>query len=123
MEDVGTRGRRSAWALAIGWAALIWVASSISRPWLPPADFVPTDKVAHGLVFGVLGWLVFRALSGGRRSWRAAVVSAVVALGYGVVDEIHQRFVPGRTPSALDVLADGLGATLAVSIAVMLRRP
>jgi VanZ family protein len=29
---------------------------------------------------------------------------------YGISDEFHQSFIPGRFPNIWDVLADGLGA-------------
>ena len=41
----------------------------------------------------------------------AAVVVAVV---YGISDEWHQHFVPGRTSDVLDLLADAVGASLSV---------
>ena len=37
-------------------------------------------------------------------------MSVVLAACYGVVDEIHQCFVPGRTASAADLLSDIAGA-------------
>ena len=43
-------------------------------------------------------------------------VAMAVAVGYGVVDELHQGHVPGRTPSAADVLTDAFGALLAVAV-------
>lgn len=122
MEDVGPRPRRAAWALAIGWAGLIWALSSISRPWLPTAGSLPVDKIAHAIVFGILGALVLRALASGRPSLRVALAAIALAAAYGGIDELHQRFVPGRQSSIADVVADAVGASLAVGIAAMLRR-
>ena len=31
-------------------------------------------------------------------------------IGYAVVDELHQRWVPGRDSTPFDVLTDGIGA-------------
>ena len=45
--------------------------------------------------------------------------STVLATLYGVSDEIHQMFVPPRTPDWLDVCADAFGAmTGAVVVAL-----
>jgi VanZ family protein len=33
-----------------------------------------------------------------------------------VVDEIHQGWVPGRSPSVADVLSDSFGGALAISL-------
>lgn len=40
----------------------------------------------------------------------------LVAVLYGVVDELHQSFVPGRVCSVSDLLSDASGAALAVVI-------
>ena len=45
-------------------------------------------------------------------SRRALVVIGLTA-AFGVVDEVHQSFVPGRTPSGIDVVSDAIGAVLA----------
>ncbi|MEZ4273606.1 MAG: VanZ family protein [Myxococcota bacterium] len=33
-----------------------------------------------------------------------------ITILYGLVDEFHQSFVPGRSPDLLDALADAAGA-------------
>lgn len=47
-----------------------------------------------------------------RGGWIAVALSGL----YGVIDEIHQSFVPGRVPSFGDVLADLSGAVLATML-------
>ncbi|UTY25155.1 hypothetical protein E4N78_07050 [Treponema denticola] len=39
---------------------------------------------------------------------------------YGLSDEIHQYFVPNRSSSVYDLLADALGAFLAVGLRLLL---
>lgn len=39
-----------------------------------------------------------------------------IVLAYAISDELHQRFVPGRTGTAIDVLIDLLGATLSLAL-------
>ena len=41
------------------------------------------------------------------------MLAVVLATGYGVADEIHQSYVPGRDASAADAAKDLAGAALA----------
>jgi VanZ family protein len=90
----------------------IFAASSI--PTLPtPAD---ADKTAHAVVYGVLATVTVRALARGtlaRVTTSVMLASIAIAALYGVSDEIHQIFVPGRSPEVLDVVADVTGAVVA----------
>ena len=89
------------------WAAVLFLLSS--APDLPGASWLPHgDKVGHVGLYGVLGG----TLAWGRESSGSRVLHALlILLGllYGVSDEWHQSFVPGRTPSAGDLAADGVG--------------
>jgi len=69
------------------------------------------DKVGHLILFAGLGWLTARAVSGHFRLWRNEIwlACALFCLAYGLTDEYHQSFVPGRTSEAGDVLADFFG--------------
>jgi len=42
-----------------------------------------------------------------------ALLAVLASTVYGVTDEVHQRFVPGRTADLLDLAADAVGATIA----------
>jgi VanZ family protein len=41
-----------------------------------------------------------------------AAAAVVLSTLYGVSDEWHQSFVPGRSPDVLDVAADAVGSTI-----------
>jgi VanZ family protein len=92
--------------------AVIFLASADGDP-SPP---VVSDKLAHFLAYGALAALAVRAAA--RAAW-AGVTGRAVLLGicisslYGVSDELHQSFVPGRHPEALDAAADLAGAATA----------
>jgi VanZ family protein len=45
---------------------------------------------------------------------RAALLAWLIATAYGVTDELHQRYVPHRTADVADLVADALGAAVAV---------
>lgn len=73
-------------------------------------------KLGHLGGYGLLALLVYRAFN---RSWlgwdlKAAVNSFGFAFCYGIIDELHQSFVPGRNASAVDVLINGAGILLAL---------
>lgn len=77
-----------------------------------------TDKLLHFLVFGILGLLVFRALSGGLKKGILTIIALAVTITvvYGAVDELHQSFVPGRLCEFGDFLFDALGCAFFVSV-------
>lgn len=102
------------WLPALSWAAVIWYLSS--QP-TPPSPVDLPDYVSHALEYGFLGGLVWRGMAGGfvvsrRGRWLPLWVVLLCAF-YGLSDEIHQSFVPGRDSSALDLAADVVGAALA----------
>lgn len=91
-----------------------------------------SDKAAHFAAYMVLGVLLVRAIGG--RGWKrpglpVVLAAAAIAAAYGATDELHQRFVPGRSSEALDLLADaagglsGAGAVYAWGIITKLFRP
>lgn len=80
-------------------------------------------KVAHVVEYVGLALLLLRALVGAgggvQLPLRAAVlVAAVVATGFGAVDELRQAFTPSREPRLFDVALDGASA-LAAGLAML----
>jgi VanZ family protein len=41
----------------------------------------------------------------------ATLLAIITATLYGVTDEVHQYFVPGRILSHFDIIANGIGST------------
>lgn len=96
--------------------AVIFYLSSLPQPPLP--DDI-SDKQGHSFGYLGLGILVLRALLGGlpaRVRWRDALVAIAITIAYGASDEVHQRFVPGRSAELLDLYADAGGAALAAAV-------
>lgn len=96
-----------AWGPAAVWAAVLFYLSSQPGAQLPTL-FGFNDKVGHFLLYATLG----AALGYGRVRTPGAVghwMLLAIGLLYGVSDEFHQAFVPGRTPSLLDLVADAAG--------------
>jgi polysaccharide biosynthesis protein VpsQ len=107
--------------LTIGYMASIWIQSSYFDPeslvsfssMLNRAVFLligASLEFAHLFQFGLLYLcIVLIFLSFGRlRTWQE-VTAAVIALAYGIVDEIHQLYVPFRSFSIGDLLKDAIG--------------
>jgi VanZ family protein len=129
----------------IAWAGLIFFAStswftgaqtgSVIVPilaWLFPQAHPHTletahtaiRKLAHFTEYLILGLLILRALRD-ERGWRLqhALMAIALATVYAVSDELHQRFVPGRTAAVGDVGIDAVGAMVGqVWIALRVRR-
>jgi hypothetical protein len=105
------------WGPVVLQMAVIFIASSIPNLGALPGGI--SDKSGHAVGYGILGAVLLRALAGGRLTgvtWIRAAVAVALATLYGVSDEFHQAFVPGRTPDRFDVLADAVGAAFAIGI-------
>jgi len=107
------------WAPPFVWALFIFSFSSL--PTNPVSeihwkDFV-VKKTAHFVIYGILTILIFRALrQSGRPKGKAALYSIVASILYGVTDEFHQSFTPGRDPKLRDVFFDALGSFSSIYI-------
>lgn len=108
----------------VAYAVLIYIVSSVHNLPSPQLAIVPLDKFAHFLEYAVFAALTFRSFSRFVSSdayQKAAFAAVVFLVGFAVLDEYHQRFVPGRSSDSLDIVADTLGATL-VLVLLWLRR-
>lgn len=106
--------------MPLAWMGLIWYLSS---------QQIPTPGGAHGLwgflgnwahapLFGLLAlfWTALLLRGRARAGWpsldrRTALTVVLLVVGYGVIDELHQRSTGGRQSSASDVLTDLGGAS------------
>jgi VanZ family protein len=105
------------WLPVVVWMSVIFVGSSLSD--LPEVGDETADgllhRAAHILEFAVLGALTLRAVSQDKPiTKRAMLVALIVSVLYGVSDEFHQRFTPGRSSEGLTVLFDVVGGLLGV---------
>jgi VanZ family protein len=118
---VDLRSRRWLWGPVVLQLAIIFAASSIPNLRQIPGGI--SDKSGHSIGYAMLAGLLVRALAGGRLegvTWKRSVAAIVLATLYGVSDEFHQLFVPGRSADPYDVLADSVGATLGTAIGWLL---
>lgn len=104
----------AAWVMSTIW----WLSDRQTLPTPPGLTAEIWSYLGHIGMFGALGITIWFALGlntrllDRERTWYAIGISTA----YGVLDEYHQSFVPGRDASVLDVVADFAGAALAVLI-------
>lgn len=118
--------RLTAWLPVLAWLALLFILSTsvfaaantslIIEPiwrWILPGAGSTTIAVLHGLTrkcahfanYAILFWLMIRRPMAGR-----PYSAFALCVCYALLDEGHQIFVPGRTPSLYDVALDSSGA-------------
>jgi len=111
--------KTSLWLPAIAWAALILAATSAPGGKIPLFPIPHFDTIAHVGVYGVFGFLLHRAVFHGTRlgplgwAWLAAFAIGQI---YGILDEIHQLWIPDRFCEVSDGLADGFGVATGVLV-------
>lgn len=94
---------------------IYWLSSRNTIP--TPMLFEHQDKIHHTgayFIMGVLAWRFFNGI------FLNPLIISLISLSfcslYGLTDEWHQSFVPGRDADILDWFADTLGATIALCI-------
>ena len=93
----------------------IFHASSLTFPLDPSAG--RSDLLFHFSEFFALGLLTARMVVPNidrAHSRQSFLLASSIVLGYGLLDEIHQAFVPGRDPDGLDWLVDASGGLLGI---------
>ena len=109
------------WFMTAAYMGIIFYLSSRSSFHLPRLPEY-SDKIIHICLYIPLAYLLFLSLreSGLRR--HVFITAVVIAAVYGISDEFHQYFVPGRNASAWDAVADLTGAFLG-SVGASIRKP
>ena len=98
--------------------ALIFFLSHTPGNDLPPA-ICGLDKLLHALAYATLAATCLYALhpaTQDRPLLKPGLAVIFFCLFYGLTDEFHQSFIAGRSPSWQDIVADTIGATLAVLV-------
>lgn len=99
------------WLATTGYMALIFLLSS-RHMHIPPILPEYFDKLAHVLIYIPLAFLFFISLRKSGLNKYISLISFLLAGIYGITDEFHQSFVPGRDAVAADAVADFFGAIL-----------
>ena len=112
------------WGPAVAIMSLIFIASEIPGSELPKFDFwdVLIKKGGHMIGYALLAASFLHALNNDQsiKPIRFVVAFCLTTL-YAVSDEWHQGFTPGRTPSLLDVIIDGVGGLIGLALWYLIR--
>jgi len=100
------------WLPVVFWMVGIYFISGLPKSDVPEL-FPFQDVIYHLLAYAVLAFLFGRAFknsSPGLAPRHILLLAAFFGSLYGVSDEFHQSFVPGRSASGIDLLMDTLGS-------------
>lgn len=120
--------RPRAWLPVLVVAGAILVGSALplsgsAGPPFGPVGLVGDVALLHAVGYGLLGWVLARALVATGRSTVAVLALVVVAtVGFGLAVELLQVPLPTRGYQVADLLADGIGAVAAVSVLLLAGR-
>ena len=142
--------RLALWALVIAWMAVIfhfsaqaaddsdrtsgrvvaWLIDHFDRSFSslsPEAQLQRMEawsfavrKLAHFLIFAVLGFLSFAAFSADLPPRKAFPAALGLGAARAVLDEVHQSFVPGRSCEFRDVCIDFAGVLLGAAFLLLI---
>jgi len=105
------------WIPVIVWASVIFTFSAnptTQTSEIHWQDFV-VKKTAHMIFYAILAILLYRALKESNlQKEKAGWLSIFSCFFYGLTDEFHQSFTPGREPRLRDVIFDTIGSALAI---------
>lgn len=100
---------------------LIWTLSSFPADAIvnTPFSFDSLIKESlHLIEFAILYWLLaFAFIQYDKWNERMSMFAAVIAILYGLTDEIHQSFVPARSATVIDFVKDTIGVVVSYLIA------
>ncbi len=97
------------------YSALIYIVSSHPLDRLPKFTILGWDKLIHMAEFAVYSFLTgiaLKALETDKSRFNLLFTALIITLLYGASDEIHQLFVPGRSCSIFDFIADSIGGII-----------
>ncbi|PLR85095.1 hypothetical protein CVD25_00225 [Bacillus canaveralius] len=104
--------------LPLAYMALIWILSSLPDNAVVELPSSSIDRFLkeslHLIEFGILHVLLAVAyITTGKFSARTNLICALIAASYGLLDEIHQYFVPYRSATLIDFVKDVIGVITA----------
>lgn len=99
------------WILSLAWAILIFYLTSIPNLKVSEDTLISSilSNMGHFLFFGVQAVLLRFALASSTSLMPVGLTSL-----YGILDELHQIKIPGRSADPVDWVLDTLGACVFV---------
>lgn len=113
------------WLAVIIDAILIFYLSSLNVTPAPPGEGllttlkIPADKVAHFGLFAVFALILFFAVHYTmlkKTLLNKILITYTSGIFYGLLDEIHQYYVPPRTTSVEDLIGNIIGVITGIVV-------
>ena len=108
------------WCVPVfGMAVLWWSSSKRSGEDLPSFGGALLHNAMHVIAYACIAgsaWLAWSRTPASAPHRLRSIGAWAVATTYGLVDELHQSYVPGRDCSLFDLVSDAAGAALAVAL-------
>lgn len=109
-------------APVVALALAIFIESSQSKIPFLDASIVGMDKVLHFLAFFMFGVFLQLAIYGNMKGRRLALLVILLGAVFGLSDEFHQSFVPGRDADIFDLIADIAGVISSLFLLKFVRK-
>ncbi len=111
------------WVAVVIYMAGVWVLSSFGSPITGYVDAtgIP-DFFWHLVLYAglcLLAIAAFRTTWPTQPMWVLSVAGAGLAFIYSILDEIHQRLIPGRGFEAQDIAGNLAGVLLAATLVIL----
>lgn len=100
--------------LVVVWMLVVAVASLSSGS----GEVLGDGPGLHALAYMVLAWLLRHLTAGRSKPWRI-LAPLGIALGFGALMELVQMALPYRTAELRDLLANGVGAAVALLLPLL----
>lgn len=104
-------------AFLCSWCVVLFALSSVPGNHYPQVSWAFADKLVHislYMLLGIFAWFFFKQRNRG-------ILSALTfSIIYGLSDELHQVWVPRRSASFADVVADAVGASIGLIIVCLI---
>jgi len=104
---------------------LIFFLSSLPAKSFPIGTTNFEENLAHIFLYAVLGYLIYQGvINFGQKTvvWKLMLLSLGLVALYGISDEYHQGFVPGRFVSFSDLGFDIFGGSIGIILADFMRK-
>ena len=114
--------------LLIVWIfAIIFVSSTPSIPTLKihtAKAEIRLDYLIHFCEYGVLAFLAFLSFAGNefKMSYRKFILITMGLILFAILEEFHQKFIPGRTFNTKDILSNISGILVTLPFCVLVFR-
>jgi len=106
------------WLPVYIYAGVIFYISSVPGP-LPRVGIPFFDKLFHIGEYALFGLLCCRALRNSSPQLlieNFKIFGIIIVILFGILDEYHQAFIPGRDFSIFDIFSDAIGGLIGVFI-------